>query len=239
MGLFRQFWIPARRPGSEGAYVRFPADDLLGILALESTRARALVIGEDLGTVPPGLPERLTKAGILSTRVLLFTRDRRGAFHPAKSYPRQALVGANTHDMVPLAGWTAGRDLALRRTHGQIRNATELLAARRERDEAVAALTRLLVKSRLWPAGEAADGADPHFRRAVHAFLCRTPTALVGIALDDLAGAVDPVNLPGVDLDHYPSWSRRPGLALEALASDPRVAIALSGTRRRTWRLRG
>jgi 4-alpha-glucanotransferase len=239
MGLFRQFWIPARRPGSEGAYVRFPADDLLGILTLESTRARALVIGEDLGTIPPGLPERLAKAGILSTRVLLFTRDRRGAFRPAESYPRQALVGANTHDMVPLAGWTAGRDLALRRTHGQIRNATDLVAARRERNEAVTALTRLLVRLRLWPAGKAADGADPRFRRAVHAFLCRTPTALVGIALDDLAGTVDPVNLPGVDLDHYPSWSRRPGLALEGLASDPRVSIALAGTARRAWHPRG
>jgi len=232
MGLFRQFWIPARRPGSEGAYVRFPADDLLGILALESTRAQALVIGEDLGTVPAGLPERLRKAGILSTRVLLFSRDRRGAFRPAHSYPRQALVAANTHDMVPLAGWTTGRDLVLRRAHGQIRNAAELVAARRERHEAVAALTRLLVQAGLWPAGEKADGADPRFRGAVHAFLCRTPTALVGIALDDLAGTVDPVNLPGVDLDRYRSWSRRPGLALEALASDPRVAVALAGVTR-------
>ena len=239
MGLFRQFWIPARRPGSEGAYVRFPANDLLGILALESTRAQALVIGEDLGTVPAGLPERLRKAGILSTRVLLFTRNRRGAFRPADSYPQQALVGANTHDMVPLAGWTAGRDLVLRRAHGQLRSTAELVAARRERDEAVAALTHLLVKVGLWPAGEAADGADPRFRGAVHAFLCRTPAALVGVALDDLAGALDPVNLPGVDLDRYPSWSRRPGLALEALAGDPRVAIALAGTMGRAWRDHG
>jgi 4-alpha-glucanotransferase len=233
MGLFRQFWIPARRPGSEGAYVAFPAEDLLGILALESTRAQALVIGEDLGTVPAGLPERLRKAGILSTRVLLFTRNRRGAFRPARSYPRQALVGANTHDMVPLAGWTAGRDLELRRAHGQLRTAAELTAARRERKDTVVALTHLLVTAGLWPAAEPVDGADPRFRRAVHAFLCRTPTALVGIALDDLIGTVDPVNLPGVDLDRYRSWSRRPGLALEALASDPRVATALAGTQRR------
>jgi 4-alpha-glucanotransferase len=238
MGLFRQFWIPARRPGSEGAYVRFPADDLLGILALESTRARALVIGEDLGTVPPGLPARLKKAGILSTRVLLFTRDRRGAFSPASRYPRQALVGANTHDLVPLAGWTAGRDIVLRRAHGQLRNAAELAAARRERRDAVAALTRLLVQAGLWPAGRAADGADPRFRGAIHSFLCRTPSALVGIALDDLTGTVDPVNLPGVDLDHYPSWSRRPGLPLEAFASEPAVAVALAGTVDRAWRSR-
>jgi 4-alpha-glucanotransferase len=218
--------------------VRFPADDLLGILALESTRAGALVIGEDLGTVPPGLPERLRRAGILSTRVLLFERGRRGAFRPAAAYPRQALVGANTHDVVPLAGWTAGRDLGLRRRHGQIRSDAELAAARRDRRAAVAALARLLVAAGLWPADVPPDGRDPRFRGAVHAFLCRTPCVLVGIALDDLIGTPEPVNLPGVDLARYPSWSRRPGLALERLADDPRIALALAGTGRRRARAR-
>jgi 4-alpha-glucanotransferase len=236
MGLFRQFWIPAGRPGSEGAYMRFPADDLLAILALESTRAGAMVIGEDLGTVPRGLPRRLAEAGILSTRVLLFGRDRRGAFRPARSYPERALVGANTHDMVPLAGWTGGRDLTLRRAHGQIGSAAELAGARRERVRAVRALARLLVTAGLWPRDRMPDGCDPHFRRAVHAFLCRTPSVLAGIALDDLAGTVEPVNLPGVDLDRHRSWSRRPGLALETLARDPRVGIALAGTAARAWR---
>jgi 4-alpha-glucanotransferase len=228
MGLFRQFWIPPGRPGSEGAYVRFPADDLVGILALESRRAGALVIGEDLGTVPRGLPKRLAAAGMLSTRVMLFMRNGRGAFRPASSYPRQALVAANTHDMVPLAGWTAARDLVLRRAHGQIRSAAELAAARRERSAAIAALARLLLAARLWPAEAAPDGADPCFRRAVHAWLRRTGAALIGIALDDLVGTAEPVNLPGVDLARHASWSRRPGLLLEALATDPDVAIALA-----------
>src|SRR6185369_12815902 len=138
-----------------GAYVRFPFEELLGILALESVRARALVIGEDLGTVPAGLRPRLAAAGVLSTRVLLFTRDRRGAFRRAASYPGRALVAANTHDMVPLAGWTAGRDLRLRRAHGQIPNAPALRTAERERAGAVAALAARLQADGLWPAGAA------------------------------------------------------------------------------------
>ncbi len=236
MGLFRQFWIPPRRPGSEGAYVRFPLDDLLGILALESTRAGALVIGEDLGTVPPGLPARLRAAGMLSTRVLLFSRDRRGAYLRAPRYPERG-PARGQH---PRHGAARGLDrrhatsasAAPTASSGTPRSSPPLAASGAARSRRS---VRLLVEARLWPAERAADGADPRFRAAVHAFLCRTPSVLVGIALDDLAGTADPVNLPGVDLDRYPSWSRRAGLTLEALTRDPRVSIALAGTARRAW----
>jgi len=226
MGLFRQYWMPAGASAVHGAYIRFPADALLGILALESRRAGALVIGEDLGTVPRGLPARLARASILSTRVLYFERNPRGAFRPARAYLRRALVGANTHDLVPLAGFWEGRDLALRRRIGALRNARELAQARTARDRERRALVRRLRRDGVASAAPA-DGAG--LAALVHAFLARTPAALVAASLDDLSGEVMPVNLPGASLAQYPSWSRRMRLPCESFPTDAGVARALDG----------
>ncbi len=228
LGLFRQFWIPAGMPVSEGAYVRFPAADLLGILALESTRAGALVIGEDLGTIPRGLPATLSRWGVLSTRVFYFAKDRRGAFLPPRAYPADALVSANTHDMVPMAGYWRGRDLDLREASGQFSSAAAAGRARRERAAERRAILRRLAQEGVLPATDAqATGAQ--LRGAVHAFLDRTPAALLGVSLDDLTGEVEPVNQPGVTSRSVRNWSRRLRQPLERIAGDPDVATALGG----------
>ncbi len=230
LGLFRQFWVPAGRPPSEGAYVRFPAEDFLGILALESTRAGALVIGEDLGTVPRGLPETLAAWGILSTAVLYFARTRDGGFLPARAYPERALVSANTHDMAPLAGYWRGRDLELRERFGQFRSAAAVRGARRERRDERRALVRRLVAEGVLATGRGRD-ADAGLRGAIHAFLGRTPAALLGVSLDDLTGEVEPVNVPGTGPKEHPNWSRRLRLSVDMLATDPQVKEALDGVR--------
>jgi 4-alpha-glucanotransferase len=225
MGLFRQFWIPRGRPGSEGAYMRMPAEALLGVLALESRRAGALVIGEDLGTVPRGLPAQLARWGILSTRVLTFEQQRRGTFRPSRGYLARALVCANTHDMAPLAGFWRGRDLTLRRQVGSIPSDAALRSARDDRERTKDALLRRLRAERRLPAGTpSADGA---LCAAVHSFLARTPATLLGLSLDDLAGEQEPVNLPGVGLDGFPSWSRKMTRALPELARAADVRRAL------------
>jgi len=129
MGLFRLFWIPAGMTGKEGAYVAYPSDDLLGILALESVRHDALVVGEDLGTVPEDVPPALERWGVLSSKVLYFERDKRG-FRPSAKYAPLSLATANTHDMATLAGFWAARDIEQRARVGLIEGEPALEKAR-------------------------------------------------------------------------------------------------------------
>ncbi len=227
MGLFRLFWIPVGLPTAAGAYVRYPADDLLGILALESRRHRALVVGEDLGTVPEDVPPALESWDILSSRVVFFERDDRGAFRSCDSYPTRAMVTANTHDLAPLAAFCDGSDLALRRKLDLLPDDEALAAARAERHREVAALVARLRAEELLPETDAEPGFA-EIRDAVHAFACRTPSALAALSLDDLAGEREPVNVPGLGLDDFPSWSRRMSRSLEDIASDPDVNAALA-----------
>jgi 4-alpha-glucanotransferase len=237
MGLFRQFWIPDGMSGTEGAYVEFPADDLLGVLALESTRAGALVVGEDLGTVPPEVPPALARWGILSSKVLYFERDERGRFLPAAHYSARSLATANTHDMPTIAGFWSGRDIELREQVGlcdadQARE--ERRQRRREREQLVA---RFVAEGALPDTDDSDEPDEQRVRAAAHAFLCGTPAVLVGLALDDLGGETDPVNVPGVGPDKYPSWTRRMRLSLEEIAFDADVAAGLRcGARERRTR---
>ncbi len=229
LGLFRQFWIPAGMTGSDGAYVRFPTDDLMGILALESARHGAVIVGEDLGTVPPEVPGTLRDWGILGTRVLLFERERDGAYRPASSYEPLSLTTADTHDLPTLAGFWEGNDVALAARLGRLPDAAAQSAALRSRQNDRRLLAeRLIADGALGAQGcnttdSASDSASTsaaleepislpdsaELRDAVHRFLCSTPAVLVGISLDDLAGETEPVNVPGVGAEHFASWTRR------------------------------
>jgi len=221
LGLLRQWWIPDEHPATEGVYVRFPASALLSVVAEESRRAGAVIVGEDLGTVPRGFTSLLARHGVLSCRVLLFERDRRGRFRPASAWSRRALATAHTHDHPPMAGWWSERDLERRAELGEL-DAESLARARAEREaERRALVSRLLRAGAL---AHAQDAQDPGLRcAAIHRFLCRTPSPLVGLSLDDLAGEAEPVNIPGVPLDRFPAWQRRMSRSLDDLLSDPEL----------------
>jgi 4-alpha-glucanotransferase len=225
MGLLRLFWIPEGRSGSEGAYVRYPFEDLLGVLALESRRAGALVVAEDLGTVPDGFRETLAEWAVLGSSVVYFERDARG-FRAPGSYPSRALATVETHDLVPLAGHRAGSDLVLRRAAGDIPDDRALAVARASRERDHEALLDLLRRERLLPPEGEPDA--PALCAAVHTLLARSPAALVAASLDDLAGETEPVNLPGVPVERHRSWSRRMRRSLEALRTDPGAAAGLA-----------
>ena len=230
MGLQRQFWVPDGGTPADGAYVRFPVDELLGIAALESRRHDALVIGEDLGTVPPGLVETLASWGILSSSVFVF--ERRGPAFPTPSQlSSRALASIGTHDLAPLAGYVAGRDLELQRLAGTLASQTDLEEAQAERNGERTALEDRLRAEGLVGEGEPSPQA---FRRGLNELLGRSPAALVGISLDDVAGEREPINLPGIPIDVHPSWTRRMTTPLDCLLEPEALREELPRCRRRS-----
>lgn len=234
MGLTRLFWVPQGARGKDGAYVAAPLDLLLARLALESRRAGAAVVGEDLGTVPDGLRERLAEANVLSYRVLWFERDGAG-LRPPDRWPAAAAACVSTHDLPTLAGWWVGRDIDERESLGLLAAG----AARAEREERRAEQTTLL--GLLREAG-LLDGTDDagsdvlsqSVAAAIHAWVASSPSCLMLAQVDDLAGEEDAVNLPGTDHERE-NWRRRIALPVEALAEDAlarRIVAAVADGRR-------
>ncbi len=202
LGLFRLFWIPRGASAADGAYVRYPTEELLGVLALEATAAGAVVVGEDLGTVGPGVRETLADHGVLGTRVVWFERDPVTEQRvPAAGYPELALTTVTTHDLPTAAGWFADEPTRIRAALGLLAPgdvAAEAARTAADRAELVA----LLAAEGLVDPGEADLDA---LVRAVHAFVARTPSRLVSAALADGVGDLRQPNLPGT-VDEYPNW---------------------------------
>jgi 4-alpha-glucanotransferase len=218
MSLMRLFWIPVGSEPADGAYVAYPFEDLLAILARESTRFRCTVIGEDLGTVPNGFRERMAEQRVYSYRLLLFERAPDGSFLPADQYPELALAATGTHDLPPLAGWLAGDDIALRQKIGL------LDASAAQADRAIRAKDRSLLVDALRAAGDLeGTPANEAIVAAAYRFLARTPARIVMVQLDDVAGETAPVNVPGTDREH-PNWRRKLRDDIEVIAADGRLA---------------
>lgn len=235
MGLARLFWIPAGASSADGAYVRYPLDDMLAVLALESRRAGCTVIGEDLGTVPEGFRETLAEAGVLSYKLMYFEKDYDGdqRFLSPSDYAPASLVGANTHDLPTLAGWWALRDIALRDSLGLTPSDEMVAQQRSERQADKRRLLEALDRAGRLPEGVTVDGAaeavmDDALVAAIHGFLASAPSRLLAVNLEDLVGEVEQMNLPGTDRDLYPNWRRRLPLMLETLpdASGVRASVA-------------
>ncbi|HYD15404.1 MAG TPA: 4-alpha-glucanotransferase, partial [Hyphomicrobium sp.] len=119
MGLQRLYWIPPGSNAKGGAYIRYPFGAMIDVLAARSLEAKAVVIGEDLGTVPPGFREAMQNAGMFGCRVFYFEHDDQGRFKPPRDYPAQALACLSTHDLAPVCGWWVGRDIAAREEVGK------------------------------------------------------------------------------------------------------------------------
>jgi len=198
LGLSRLYLVPAGHSPAQGVYVRMPLEALLAVIAIESQAHRCVVVGEDLGTVPAGLRERLSETGIWCYRVMVFERDGEGAFLPPDRYATGALVTFNTHDLPTFSGWHSGHDLRVKRDLGLDPGESDEERARslRRFEQAVAR-----------------EGRMGGFEQAI-GFLARTPSRLLALALEDLLEVKDQPNIPGT-IDQYPNWRRKLPIGVE------------------------
>ena len=226
MGLLHLFWIPADEPPARGAYVQYPFEDLLALVALESQRERCLVVGEDLGTVPEGFRERMAAADVLSYRVLYFERTGE-RFRPPHEYPALALACVTTHDLATLWGYWRGADIALKDELSQYPSEQALDDERNARVHERHLLLRALATEGLLPASRDPNNVDglpmdANLAAALHAFLARSPAQILLVQIDDVMEEHEQINLPGTN-EERPNWRRKLSQPLEALPRMPTI----------------
>jgi 4-alpha-glucanotransferase len=203
LGLKRLFLIPRGLAAGQGAYVQLPFEALLAVATQESVQNRCIVIGEDLGTVPENFRETLADWGLWSYQVMLFRRVENGDFLPPESYPQNALVAFATHDLPTFAGWIAGHDLSVKSGLGIDPGESPI-----EREHARRALQKALSEQGL-----------PADFLSVARYLAATSSRLLMIAMEDILGMTEQVNLPGT-VNEYPNWRRRLPILLDDLRNE-------------------
>ncbi|MDP9386977.1 MAG: 4-alpha-glucanotransferase [Actinomycetota bacterium] len=211
MGLFRLYWIPLGAGATDGAYVRYPCEELLGILALESTRAGAYVVGEDLGTVEDFVREELARRRVLSYRLVWFEDS------PPPAFPAQALAAVTTHDLPTVAGLWTGSDLEEQEQLGLDPNVESTKEIRRRLQEWI---------------GAADDEAVDEVVRRTYALVADAPSMVVAATLDDALSVPDRPNMPGTTSER-PNWCLALPAPLEEVEQDPRVAAVADAMGRR------
>ncbi|MNB82300.1 4-alpha-glucanotransferase [compost metagenome] len=226
MSVLRLWWIPYGETADHGAYVHYPVDDLLSILALESKRHNCMVIGEDLGTVPVEIVSKLRDSGVYSYKVLYFENDLEKNFRAPQAYPEQSMAVATTHDLPTLRGWWDSGDLTLGKTLGLYPDEVMLRGLYQDRELSKQGLLDALHAHGCLPkrAGHKASlmSMTPTLNRAMQRYIADSHSALLGLQPEDWLDMPEPVNIPGTSYQ-YKNWRRKLSTSLEAMFADDRV----------------
>ena len=201
LGMFRLWWIPDGCAATEGTYVYYDHEAMMGVILLEAQRAGAVVIGEDLGVVEPWVRDYLRERGVLGTSVVWFEKEGGGWPLRPEHYRDRALAAVNIHDLPPTLGYIRGIQTTLRSELGLLTDDIETVRAgdRLELEQ---------MGARLHEYG-CIDGAEPSERETVeglYRYVAKTPSKLVVASLVDAVGDVRPQNMPGTGADLYPNW---------------------------------
>lgn len=212
MGLLRLWWVPQGEDAKNGGYVYYPVDDLLAILALESHRNESLVIGEDLGTVPPEIRDKLAQNGIFSYRVFFFEQAPDGGFFSPEHYPVQSMATLTTHDMPTLIGFWHCLDLETGRELGVYPDEGVLQSLYHERHRNKQAILDSLHGHQILASNVGTDvnstGMSEPLNHGMHIHMARGSSALLTFQLEDWIQMEKPVNIPGT-FNEYPNWKRK------------------------------
>ncbi len=232
MALMRLWWCP-RYPGrGVGAYVHYNVDELFAILRLESVRSRCVVIGEDLGVVPPEVRTYIASSAIFSNSLFYFEKYDGCHFKKPEHFNPKALSMVANHDVPTLAAWWNGTDLRLRHSLGLIKTEEELEAQLRGRREEKYQVLHWLGDQWLlptqWQGDSEAKPFDLLLCAAIFRCCARTSSQLVSVQLEDLALLETPVNIPGTS-DEYPNWRRRLPTEVSALIDSESGSKLLAG----------
>ena len=214
MALNRLWWIAFGDTAQHGAYVHYQQDVLFAIVALESHRARCVIIGEDLGTVPDETRELLNRYRIFSYKVLYFDMH-------SEHFPAQSIAVTATHDLAPFNGWWAGRDLDIMYQLGTLPNSAAYQTAQAQRQHDKIALHQLLKQHHYLPPNhQLPHEATEALCHAVHCLGAHSPSKLYALQIENLLGMTDNFNVPGVATG-YPNWACKLPVDLTALSQTP------------------
>lgn len=234
LGLCRLWWCPNDGTNATGAYVHYQVDLLFAILRLESLRQHCVVIGEDLGVVPPVIRGYLEDGGIYSNCVFYFEKYDNWHFRKPEDYKWQALTMQANHDVAPLTAWWKGSDLELRHQLGLIADREQLQREldwrRGERGQLLQWLDEQGLLPEHWQPRPLDAPLDEALQLALTRALGRANSQLLSVQIDDLVGMEQPVNIPGTSSE-YPNWRRRIPDNIDRIFARPAVQGLLQALR--------
>ena len=220
LGLLRLWWIPKGENATKGAYMYYPVEDMLSILALESHRHECSVIGEDLGTVPDEIVSLLADAGIHSYKVFFFETAEDGGYYSPTHYQEQSMSALCTHDMPTLRGFWHCDDLKMGEEIGLYPDAEQLKALFETRAESKQEILNSVDFHGFLPEGVGRDASfvpmDRHLSDALQCHLAAGSSTLLSLQLEDWLEMDKPVNIPGT-VDEYPNWRRKLSITLDEI----------------------
>lgn len=224
LGFARMWWVANGLSAKDGIYVRYPLDDLLAILALESQRHQCVIIAEALGTVPDGILEVLEQKGIFAYNIFYFEKSD-NSYKPLENYPYQAMTTLSTHDLPTIQGYWKGYDFELGEKFDTYPSKAVVRKLKEERSYDRLNIRNAVEKVMSLEPNEV--GVTMQFTHQLQRYVAHTNSALFGTQPEDWLNMLEPVNIPGTSTE-YPNWRRKLSASIEQIFANQNIQKLLA-----------